>query len=281
MKLKNALIIIFMLSTVVNTTSFGDEVLSKGEAIDIISATKFLKEKIGSLLSWSKGYDISAINRVKLIPIIKYIKAVPKSVPPDGRTVLEISAAIDDPEGLSNIKGVTADLTNIGRLKETILVDTGLWGDQTPNDGIYTMQTNINPDIPLGNKEITVKTVNKKGWLALSKTTITVDRSPKLKDLAITPPRIKAGENTQITISVTVISPNKNDMIKEVFADLREIAQGEKVNLQKIGYNKFYLDTVVPSIVQRGQKRIIVFAVNYEGETGKEYVVLEVIPPQQ
>ncbi|MBI5701122.1 hypothetical protein HZC34_04655 [Candidatus Saganbacteria bacterium] len=157
--------------------AFADEALTKGEAISRLSATDFIKNKIGDLFSWTIGYDLSRVNRIKLVPNIKYIKAIPRSIPPDGRSVLEISAGVEDPMGLPNLSGVRADLSSIGRLSNTILVDNGLWGDRVANDGIYSLQSNIDPSVQVGNKEIPVAAANKQGWLAVTKTTIIV-RSP-------------------------------------------------------------------------------------------------------
>lgn len=157
--------------------AIADEVLTKGDAISLISATDFIKNKIGDLFSWTIGYDISRVNRIKLVPNIKYIKAVPRSIPPDGRSILEISAAVEDPSGLPNIAGVRADLSTVGRLSNMILVDSGLWGDKVAGDGTYTIQSNINSAVLSGDKEIPVAVANKQGWLAVTKTTILVGAS--------------------------------------------------------------------------------------------------------
>lgn len=159
--------------------SLAEEVLSKGDAIAMLSAAKFVQAKIGDLFSWTIGYDIGRVNRVKLVPSIRYIHAAPIAIPPDGMTVLEVSAAVEDPGGLLNISGVRADLSSIGKLQNSILVDNGLWGDKVAGDGIYTLQTNVNPSIPIGDKEIPVAAANKKGWVALSKASIMVDTVSK------------------------------------------------------------------------------------------------------
>ncbi|OGC15890.1 hypothetical protein A3J90_03050 [candidate division WOR-1 bacterium RIFOXYC2_FULL_37_10] len=274
---KKIVIAIFMLF-VIAVSSFGEEVISKGDAIDIISAAKFVRQKIGNLFSWTKGYDLSAINKIKLVPSIKYVKVVPKRIPPDGRTVLELYALIDDPEGPTNIKGVRADLENIGKLKEATLVDTGLWGDQVAGDNIYSLQSNVSPNISLGDKEISVKAINKNGWLALSKTTIIVDKSPQIIELNIYPKTVKAGAETPITITAKVISPYEKIGIKEVFADLRSLALGENVKLIKKNYNEFSLNAIVPSIVKRGEKSLTIYAINNDGNIGEKNIVLNVTP---
>src|SRR3989338_3880042 len=154
------------------------ENMTKGEAIMMLSATDFMKQRIGELLSWTVGYDVSRVNRVKLTPTINYVKAVPRKMPPDGRTVLELVASVDDPAGLSNISGVRADLSSIGRLPNTTLVDNGLFGDQRAAVGVYTLQTSVSRSVALGVKDIPVAVANKKGWLALAKTSLDVRKNP-------------------------------------------------------------------------------------------------------
>ena len=152
--------------------------LTKGEALERISAVDFVKRKVGNLLSWTIGYDESKVSRASLVPVINYVRAQPIRVPPDGRTVLELTASVDDPAGLQNISGVRADLSNIGKLPNMMLVDNGLWGDKKAGDGIYTLQSNVSPRITEGEKEIPVAAANQNGWLALSKTSVDIEKNP-------------------------------------------------------------------------------------------------------
>lgn len=215
--------------------SAGDEYLSKGEAIMLLSATDFMKRKIGELLSWTVGYDISKVNRVRLTPTIGYIKAAPKKVPPDGRTVLEILAAVDDPAGLANIAGVRADLSSIGRLPNTMLVDNGLFGDEKAGDGIYTLQTSVSPKVPQGSKDIPVAAVNKKGWLALAKTSLEVKKNPVILWAKFTPEKALANGTTLVTIAVRVDNPGRIEDVAKVSADLRDLGLYEETMLRNDG----------------------------------------------
>ncbi|MFA4858404.1 MAG: hypothetical protein WC636_03910, partial [Candidatus Margulisiibacteriota bacterium] len=138
--------------------------LTKGDAVAFLTASDFLKNKIGALLSWTIGYDISKVNRAKVVPVINYILAIPRKAPPDGRTIIELQASVDDPGGLVNIQGVRADLSEIGKLSNMMLVDNGLWGDAKAEDGIFTIQTNVSLSVSLGEKEVAVAVANQKGW---------------------------------------------------------------------------------------------------------------------
>jgi hypothetical protein len=209
--------------------------LTKGEAVMMLSTTDFMKQKIGELLSWTVGYDVSKVNRVRLTPTINYVKAVPKKAPPDGRTIIEVLAAVDDPGGLVNIAGVRADLSEIGRLANTMLVDNGLFGDEKASDGVFTLQTSISPRIDLGAKNIPVAVANKKGWLALAKTSVEVKKNPTILEARFLPEKALADGKTLVRITVKVDNPGRLEDVAAVTADLRQLRLGDRVGLLNTG----------------------------------------------
>ena len=209
-----------------------EEYMTKGDAVVLISATDFMKRKIGELLSWTIGYDITKVSRVRLTPTINYVKAVPKKVPPDGRTILEVLASVDDPGGMLNIAGVRADLSAIGRLPNTMLVDNGLFGDKKAGDGVYTLQTSVSTKVGLGPKDIPVAVANKKGWLALAKTTLEIKKNPAIIEARVVPEKILAGSQASVTIRVKVDNPGRIEDVKGVVADLRALGLSERTYLQ-------------------------------------------------
>jgi len=261
-----------------------EEELTKGEAVVLISASDFMKKKIGELLSWTIGYDISKVSRLKLTPSINYVMAVPKKVPPDGRTILEIQASVDDPGGLKNIAGVRADLSSIGRLPNTMLVDNGLFGDQKASDGIYTLQTSVSPKIEMGAKEVPVAVANKKGWLALAKTTLDVRLNPAIIEAKFVPERAGAGSPAPVLLTVEVENPGRIEDISKVTADLRSFGYTELVLLHNDGKEGdavagdeiFSLQFMVPDYVVEGDYSVRVGASNLAGGYGFADVTLKV-----
>ena len=247
-----------------------DEVMTKGQAIMLLSATDFMKQKIGELVSWTVGYDVSKVNRVKLTPTINYIKAVPRQVPPDGRTVLDLLASVDDPGGLANIAGVRADLSSIGRLPNTMLVDNGVYGDKQAGGGVYTLQTSVSPRIALGDKDITVAVANKKGWLALAKTSLEVRKNPVVTEVKLRPERALAGSGTSITITVAVDNPGRLEDIDGVIADLSALRLAERAQLLNNGQpgNVWSLQFTLGNDVVPGTYLIPVKATNLIGGLG-------------
>lgn len=241
------------------------EYLTKGDAVMLLSATDFVKQKIGALLSWTIGYDITKINRIRLIPTIDYIKAVPRKVPPDGRTVLEIIAGVDDPGGRGNIAGVRADLSAIGQLSNMSLVDNGLYGDEKAGDGIYTLQTNVPDQIEPGAKDVTVAVANKKGWLALAKTTLDISKNPVIIEASFSPESAKADGKNENTMTVRIDNPGRGADLKSVTADLSLFGYEEKMFLKKIGYNFYAVRFAVPTNIKAGSYPIRIEATNQAG----------------
>jgi hypothetical protein len=177
---------------------------------------------------------------------------VPRNVPPDGRTVLDLVASVDDPGGLANISGVRADLSSIGRLANTALVDNGLYGDQRAADGVYTLQTNVSPKASLGLKDITVAVANKKGWLALAKTTLDIEKNPTILEAKLEPDRAREGSGTAIKITVTVNNPGRPEDVNSVTADLSALHLSERSQLVNIGGNVWSLDFNLKNDVPAG-----------------------------
>ena len=250
------------------------EYLTKGDAVMLLAATDFVKQKISALLSWTIGYDITKINRVKLIPTIDYIKVVPRKVPPDGRTVLEILAAVDDPGGLGNIAGVRADLSAIGQLPNMMLVDSGLFGDEKAADGIYTLQTNVSDQIEPGAKDVPVAVANKKGWLALAKTTLDISKNPVIIETRFSPETAVADGKSAVSMVVKVDNPGRETDIKGLTADLSLFGYEEKMAFHNMGKNLYSIRFFVPVNVKAGSYPIRVEASNLAGgKTAGDYIL--------
>lgn len=272
--MRKALLIILLL--LLAAGAYGQEkALTKGEVIEQLSAADFMKAKIGQLLSWTVGYDISKVNRASLVPTINYIKAEPKKVPPDNRTVLEITAGVDDPGGLRNIGGVRSDLSQIGKFPNMTMVDNGLWGDVKADDGIFTIQTNVNTGIVDGEKEITVAAVNKKGWLAVSRTKVDVFRNPEIVEYSLTPEKLSAGSSTVVKLEVKVENPGRLEDLEEVTADLSDLGKSRQVEMSMISGGVFTLEFEAPALPEGGSKRVIVVARNRAGGSSSLTIDLE------
>lgn len=271
------LILIVLLALSPGARAEEEKALTKGEAIEMLSATDFMRKKIGDLLNWGVGYDVSRVNRVRLVPVINYIKAEPRKLPPDNRTILDLYASVDDPAGLKNISGVRADLSLLGRFPNMMLVDNGLWGDEVAGDGIYTLQASVNDEVALGDKEIVVAASNKKGWLAVSKTSIAVEKNPAIVSALANPdPLILQGDETPLTLTVKVDNPGRPEDIKGVYVDLRALNLGAEVEMDSTDSINYLLEVMVPRSVLAGTKRLPVRTANFAGGYAAAIITLGV-----
>jgi RNase H-fold protein (predicted Holliday junction resolvase) len=269
------LFIIFMISTF---SVYGEEQkqkhLTRIEVIEKLSASDFLKKKIGDLLNWSVGYDITKINRTNLAPTISWIQATPVKVPPDNRTVVLIVAKVSDPSGLDNIRGVRADLSSIKKLPNMMLVDNGLWGDTKAYDGIYTLQTNVGYDVTKGEKDIPVAVSNKAGWVALGRTNLEVETNPIISELKAVPQAVSSVGKPEVTFSAKVENPGRQEDLKEITIDLRSLGLESSVKMwddgksgDPVAGDKIFSVKVElrPGFLSSGTKKLPVKATNIFG----------------
>lgn len=278
------LLALFYLPSCIYAQEGKEKVLTRAEVIEKLSASDFIKKKIGTLLNWGIGYDITKINRTNLAPTIREMEIMPIKAPPDDRTIIYLKVSVDDPGGLSNIRGVRADLSSIGKLPNMILVDNGLWGDETPDDGVFTLQTSVSKDIEKGSKDIPVAVSNKKGWVAIGKTGVDVERDPVIAQTVASPQRTRADDQSKVKLSVKVENPGRAEDIKSVIVDLTAIGYGKNIEMHdegkygdEVAYDGVYtLETTVRSGTNSGEKRLKVEATNYMGGKGYGEIVLVV-----
>ncbi len=248
-----------------------EKAMTKAEAMALLSKSQVVKKKEAALFNFGVGYDISKINRVKLMPIINFVNIAPKKAPPDGRTIVQLTASVDDPGGPKNISGVRADLSSIGKLPNMTLVDNGLWGDVIAGDGIYSLQTSVNPEISLGDKDIPVTAANKKGWLALAKTTIDVEKDPVVLSALAIPDKIKPGDIT--SLQVRVDNPGRLEDLSQIKVNLSEIG-GEEIKLVNVKENLFSQNIMVPSQISPGLKKLPIIITNLAGGSASGIIQL-------
>jgi len=253
--------------------SLAEKAMTRAEAIALLSKSQAAKKKESILFNWNVGYDISKINRVRLMPVINFIRAIPKKAPPDGRTIIDLLASVTDPSGIKNISGVKADLSSLGKLANRSLVDNGLWGDAVAGDGIYTLQSTVNPDVSVGDKEIPITAANKSGWLALSKTSIAVQKDPIILSAVANPDKVAAGNYA--SISIRIDNPGRLEDISEVTVDLREVG-GDEIKLRMAKDGSFMGNIVVSSDISAGIKKLPVKIKNLAGGQTTGTIQIEV-----
>lgn len=260
------------------------KILTREDVIAKLSASEFIKKKIGDLFNWGVGYDLTRINRTNLAPVINFIKAAPIRVPPDNRTLFLLTAKVSDPGGMDNIRGVRADLGDINKLPNTMLVDNGMWGDATAGDGIYTLQTSVGNDVQSGAKDIPVAVSNKMGWVALGRTNLNVETDPLITDAKVVPQSIKSGGKVFFTITAKVVNPGRQEDLKDVTVDLSSLGMGNNEKMwdnnthgdKKSADKTYSLKVFVKGNVGTGAKKLIIKANNALGGTTENEVFLMV-----
>jgi hypothetical protein len=258
--------------------------LTRADVIEKLSATDFFKKKIGDLLNWSVGYDITKINRTNLAPTISYIKVTPVKAPPDDRTIVLLTAKVSDPKGPDNIRGVRADLSSINRLPNTMLVDNGLWGDSKSGDLIYTLQTTVPGDVTQGSKDIAVAVANKNGWVALGGTSVDVETNPIISEARAIPESTPADGASEVSLVAKVENPGRAEDLKEVTVDLTNIGLENNVKMWDDGTHGdvrgddkiFTFRTTIKQDTGKGIKKLQVKATNIYGGTSYNEIILVV-----
>lgn len=278
------LVVIFFSYNLASAEEAKEKTMTRVEVVEKISAADFFKKKIGDLLSWSVGYDITKINRTNLAPTISYITVDPQQAPPDDRTILTLSAKVSDPSGLDNIKGVRADLSAINKLPNQMLVDNGLWGDKKANDGVYTIQTSVGHDVPNGTRDIPVAVANKSGWVAVGRANIEVRPNPVISDEKATPSSIPSDGQTEALLTARVENPGRQEDLSEVSVDLTSIGLGSNVKMwddgthgdKKAGDMTFSVAVVPKEGTGAGTKTLKVSASNVFGGVTEGEITLVV-----
>jgi len=260
------------------------DTMTRQEAIQILFSTDAVKKKLGDLFSWTTGYDASKINRVRLTPTIDYIKVVPLRVPPDGRTIFEILAAVNDPGGIKNISGVRADLSPIGRLKDTTLFESSHTQLPSSAESVYKVETSVDRQVEFGRKDIAVSAANKKGWMALAKTSLIVSLNPTVVGTQIFPDNVVSKTASTITVVLRISNSGQPEDIVSVMADLRQFGIKEKMPFKAEGRvaageidTLWSLQIKLPDTLSAGTYLIPVEAINLAGGVGRGAAELRVL----
>jgi hypothetical protein len=183
---------------------------------------------------------------------------------------------VDDPGGLQNIGGVRGDLSNIGKFPNMMLVDNGLWGDAVADDGVYTLQTNVDKGVETGNKEIAVAAVNKKGWLAVSRATVDIQKDPVITEVTLIPDRVTSGRPALVNLQVKIDNPGRAEDLNQVMVDLSAVGGGAGKVIPETAPGVYSMQFVAPAQLNPGSKKIIISAVNNAGGSASAIIQLEV-----
>lgn len=114
----------------------------------------------------AEGSVTVAVEKPMVPPTIKHLQASPDEVRNDGTGKVTISVEVDDNEGPEGIDVVEADISDFGGGRNEPLNDAGSRGDDTPNDGIYSLMFTVPEGTPPGTHEITITVIDRQGLTA-------------------------------------------------------------------------------------------------------------------
>ncbi len=138
--------------------------INRAEAASLIIKMKKIKNIAKNLFDFGKGYDNSRLCRVNTVPVIRSLNIIPDEAPPDGETVVAITAEVFDRQGLEDVSLVKVDLRELGGPPDASLYDDGTFGDLKADDGVYTLAITIPESVETGRKKILVTAMDRAGW---------------------------------------------------------------------------------------------------------------------
>lgn len=151
-----------------------EKLFSRGEVAVVLSRIPSVKEEIGRLYDFNNGYSDKRLCGVNVAPQIISFTVEPKEISSDQTSRL-IFQARTAPRGNSAplVKG-RVDLSALGGVADAQLFDDGEHGDQTADDGVYSLITSFNPGLRKGIYKIKAIVIDELGWEGEQETEISI-----------------------------------------------------------------------------------------------------------
>jgi hypothetical protein len=108
-------------------------------------------------------------------PRIGAVEISPRTVAKGGYIL--ITADVSDPDGASNIRWVTCDLSPLGGSEEQDLYDDGTNGDGKAGDGTYSLSFKVSQDVAEGVQAVPIRAEDLEGNSGSSEAEVTVEAS--------------------------------------------------------------------------------------------------------
>jgi hypothetical protein len=107
-------------------------------------------------------------------PAIIEAKVSPERVAADGKTIVTLTAKIDNPGRLEDVVEVKVDLRALGLSAEARLRNDGMEGDAVPKDNLWTLQFIVPKTTKPGNYVLPLEVVNLVGGVGKGTVNLTV-----------------------------------------------------------------------------------------------------------
>jgi hypothetical protein len=216
-------------------------------------------------------------------PIIIGTDIEPNTVPNDGKTQCDVTAAVSDPNG--DIVSVVADLSKVGGAESVQMKDDGKGADKRSGDGIWSVRFTVPSTVLSGSRDIDIKVTDSTDRYVTSKVSLRVEQSnkpPEIKgyETGLTDNKVRIGE----TISVKVNASDPEGRIARVEMDLSELSlgtvellddgtgddeiQGDGVfsgSIRLTGNLSGNYNITIRVVDERGDDAVVIFQIDVEG----------------
>jgi len=150
--------------------------MTRAEGAILFSRFSFVKQMQKWLYDFNQGYNKATLSGINTQPRIIWVNITPPQISLLNETnQVNIVAKVEDREGLKNIVNVRADISQLGGPPDALLEDSGKMGDAKADDGQFTLSFITSTEV-WGDKFIDVTVLDKYGWEAAARGTITVVR---------------------------------------------------------------------------------------------------------
>lgn len=246
-----------------------DEKIERAEIAKIF----YMTQEIQAILKVNKNavrYTNMDLIKIENAPQVLWATCTPNPAEKKFGSFVNMYAGVRDPDGLRDIKEVYVDFSAIIPGKQLFLMDNGEWGDLKAGDGIYSLQISLPEEVSPGVKVLPVMVSDYTGWQDRGQATFKVVPPKYL------PPVIESSTGV-ITQNVLTLQVNMSGTLSpglQVYADLGDLYGPFSVPLQDLGAGRYTLSYKVPLRVRKGEKILVIKAIDEKGMAERAEVKL-------
>ncbi|MFC1568133.1 S-layer homology domain-containing protein [Candidatus Margulisiibacteriota bacterium] len=150
-----------------------DRALTRAEAAILLSRFERSQNSIRYLFNFNQGFSAGSYCGLNVAPVVTDFRVEPPSVRFKEKAVVRLRAEIAPRQGFVPISRVKVDLTEIGGMPDTEMFDDGAHGDEQGNDGVYSLNLSIQPEVS-GAKSLWLKATDRLGWEGVRETSLLI-----------------------------------------------------------------------------------------------------------
>lgn len=137
--------------------------ITRAEAVILLSRFDRAKKAIQYLLNFKQGFDREVYAKVNVAPRVESFTVDPPSIYVNAEYVIKLRAKISSRKGFYPISKVKVDLSSLGGLPDAEMFDDGTFGDETANDGTYSLNLKLTV-AESGERALKATAIDTLGW---------------------------------------------------------------------------------------------------------------------